>query len=171
LTLRTPNAQSEHFGQPLDSDTPALQRSVWALFPAHGGCGASTVAALLDLDSEGLAVEVDPGDIVPVGWRPVVVARSTTYGCASSCDLISQWPAGLPPPWLVVMADAPTRPPQAARFYLRAIRDRTAGIATVPYLPRLRTVVSITEILDDRAVAKASRDLQLRLSAPRRAAP
>jgi hypothetical protein len=141
---------------------------VFALFSAHGGCGSSTVAALLDPAGEGLAVEIGPGDVVTPRWTPVVVGRSTAYGAASACELISQWPEGVCTPWLVIVADAPVRPPQAARFYLRAVRGRVAGIAHVPYLHRLRSAVGVGEVLGDRAVARASRGLRSRLSAPPR---
>jgi hypothetical protein len=159
-----PYAQPGYFGPPVSLDpAPAAPGLVFALFAAHGGCGASTVAVLLDPDGTGRAVEIGPDNLVSSQWVPVVVARSTAYGTASACDLVTRWPAEIPPPWLVVVADAPVRPAQTARFYLRAMRDRVAGVAYVPYLARLRTVVSAAEALDDRAVQRAGEALLRRL--------
>lgn len=143
--------------------SPGISVSRWIVFPTHGGCGAGTVVALLDPDRTGRAVEAVADLRMPTDTVPVVVARSSAYGTASACEVISRWPTDLPDPWLVVVADAPARPPQTARFYLRAVRDRVSGIARVGYLPRLRTVVSVGEILDDPSVARASRALRRQL--------
>ena len=160
-----PYGQPDYVG-PLVSPGPAGPALVFAVFGAHGGCGASTVAALLDPDRIGQAVEIGPDECVSSQWIPVVVTRSSAYGTASACDLVSQWPDEVTRPWLVVVPDAPVRPPQTARFYLRAMRSRTAGITCLPYLSQLRDVVSVTEILGDRAVQRAGQTLLSRLSRP-----
>jgi hypothetical protein len=125
---------------------------------------------MLDPAGDGCSLEIRTGDTVAAAWTPVVVARSTAYGAASACELITQWPPEIARPWLVVVADAPTRPPTSARFYLRAVRNRTAGIARVPYLPALRAAVRIGQVLDDPSVSRAGHDLRLRLSGQARPA-
>ena len=111
-------------------------------------------------------MEIRSGEKLASEWTPVVVARSTAYGTFSASLLIADWPSGLRRPWLVVVADAPVRTPESTRFFLRTIRDRTAGIAQVPYLHRLRGVISVGDVLHERAVAKASATLRHRLSVP-----
>lgn len=170
LVADDPYRRPGYFGPPVHAATAPIE-ATFAVFPAHGGCGATTVTALLDPEDAELAVEMRDGQVMPPGWTPVVVARSHAYGAASACELISRWPTGLPRPWLVVVPDAPMRPAAAARFYLRAVRDRAAGVVTVPYLYRLRTVVNIGDALTDRAVAHASRALLQTLRASQRKAP
>jgi hypothetical protein len=55
----------------------------------------------------------------------------------------------------VVVADTPFTPPFAARFRLRALAPRVAGVVQVPFLHRLRAVDSVAAVLDHPGVARA----------------
>src|SRR4051794_30411355 len=81
--------------RPLADPSPGQgARDVFAVVAAHGGCGASTVAALLDPRGADIAVEIHSGDKLSPEWTPVVVARSTAYGTFSANLLIADWPSG-----------------------------------------------------------------------------
>lgn len=135
----------------------------FAVLGAHGGAGVSTVVRLLDPTGQGYAVELPPGSSLPQHYTPVVVARSTAYGLLRTGDLLNRWHPGIPRPWLVVVRDAPLRPPLPVRYRVRALGFRTLGVVHVPYLYRLRLVDDPAEALKHPPVAKAARMLRSRL--------
>ncbi|MEU9079971.1 hypothetical protein AB0D22_35515 [Kitasatospora sp. NPDC048538] len=132
---------------------------------AHGGAGVTTVTRLLDPSRDGGAVELQPGSTLPHSYIPVVVARSTAYGLLKAGELLNRWHPGTPRPYLVLVRDAPLRPPLPARYRTRALSARTLGVATVPYLYRLRLVDTPEEALTHRPVARASSSLRSQLGA------
>ncbi|MFD0409955.1 hypothetical protein [Kitasatospora sp. NPDC127116] len=118
---------------------------------------------LLDPADDGSAVELQAGSTLPPNYTPVVVTRSTAYGLKRTGELLNRWHPGTPRPYLVVVRDAPLRPPLPARYRTRALSARTLGVATVPYLYRLRLVDTPEEGLSHRPVARASSSLRSQL--------
>ncbi|WP_374987229.1 hypothetical protein, partial [Streptomyces fradiae] len=98
----------------------------------------ATVAAMLG-DGDGRARVLAPGEVLPYGAAPVLVSDTTLYGATRLEQTLLRW-GPLPRPWLVLVSDAPARPVQDARFLVRALEGRLAGVARVPYLPVLRAV-------------------------------
>ncbi|GKQ36556.1 hypothetical protein [Streptomyces sp. A012304] len=133
----------------------------FALIPVHGyGLEGATVARMLDPQGSGQARLLHPGEAVPYGARPVLLAETTVYSATCVEHMIRGWSTGLPRPWLVLISDAPARPAPAARYLFRALGSRLAGTATVPYLPVLRSVESADEALQDKDVKAAAERLR-----------
>ncbi|WP_146046228.1 hypothetical protein [Streptomyces cahuitamycinicus] len=139
--------------------TPVSLR--YALMPVDGnGIAVATVAAMLDNDSGGAAARVlAPGEVLPYGTVPVLVTDTTVYGVQRLEETLMRW-GPLPRPWLVWVADAPTRPVQDARFTVRALEGRLAGVARLPYLPVLRAVTGPDEALEYKDVQTAAARLR-----------
>lgn len=135
----------------------------FAVIGTHGGAGVSTVVRFLDPEGTGRALEVTPGTGLPPYFTPVVVCRSTAYGLLRTSQMLERWHPQVPRPWLVIVGDAPLRPPLPVRYRTRALGSRTFGVAHVPYLYRLRLVDTPAEALTHRPVAKAARALRARL--------
>ncbi|MFJ4622555.1 hypothetical protein [Streptomyces sp. NPDC088812] len=115
---------------------------------------------MLDSEGGGQARLLHPGESVPYGALPVLLAETTVYGAVCVEHMVRTWSTALPRPWLVLISDAPARPVPAARYRFRALRSRLAGTATVPYLPVLRTVESADEALQDKHVQAAAERLR-----------
>ncbi|WP_424216691.1 hypothetical protein ACN20G_31720 (plasmid) [Streptomyces sp. BI20] len=128
--------------------------------------GMRVVARLLDPEGTGAVIHsaqhpdlrVDPA--VP----RLLLADTTLYGIASVEHALRAKPAQLPPPWLLLVSDAPTRPVRAARYRLRALAGRVAGTVTVPYLGALRAAGDEDEALADPEVRAAGTRLRRRLT-------
>jgi hypothetical protein len=135
----------------------------FAVLGAHGGAGTSTVTLLLDPDRSGAAIELAAGQQLPPHYTPVVVARSTAYGLHRTGELLERWHPGVPRPWLVIVRDAPIRPPLPVRYRTRALGARLLGTVHVPYLYRLRVVDTPADALSHRPVAKAGLALRAAL--------
>lgn len=133
----------------------------YALMPVDGnGISVATVAAMLDNGAGGTRARVlAPGEVLPYGTAPVLVTDTTVYGVRRLEETMLRW-GPLPRPWLVWMADAPTRPVQDARFTIRALEGRLAGVARLPYLPVLRTVKGPDEALEYKDVQTAAARLR-----------
>ncbi|MFC7841899.1 hypothetical protein [Streptomyces sp. NPDC057382] len=133
----------------------------YALMPVDGnGIAVATVAAMLDNGSGGAAARVlAPGEVLPYGTVPVLVTDTTLYGVQRLEETLMRW-GPLPRPWLVWVADAPTRPVQDARFTVRALQGRLAGVARLPYLPVLRAVKGPEEALQYKDVQTAAARLR-----------
>ncbi|WP_189135169.1 hypothetical protein [Wenjunlia tyrosinilytica] len=120
----------------------------------------ATVARMLDGDSGSPRARVlAPGEYIPYGAAPVLVADTTLYSVTCLEETLLRW-GPLPKPWLVWVADAPTRPVQDARFLVRALEGRLAGVAKVPYLPVLRAVKGPDEALEYKDVQSAAEKLR-----------
>ncbi|GAA3312333.1 hypothetical protein [Streptomyces cinereospinus] len=142
-----------------DTGTPVVLR--YALMPIDGtGIAVATVAAMLDNDAGGARARVlGPGQVLPYGTVPVLVTDTTVYGVTRLEETLLRW-GPLPKPWLVWVADAPTRPVQDARFTVRALEGRLAGVARLPYLPVLRAVKGPDEALEYKDVQTAAEKLR-----------
>ncbi|MEV4000514.1 hypothetical protein AB0K62_33395 [Streptomyces halstedii] len=136
----------------------------YVLIAAHG-CDVAmlTVEAMLDQDGAGAARYLPAGAPLPMGALPVIVADSTVYGMVRVEQLLQIWPADLPRPYLITVADAPAGPPPAARCRIRALGGRLAGAAQAPYLPVLRTVGDPSESMDHQDVVAAAAKLRRHL--------
>ncbi|MGV9277737.1 hypothetical protein [Streptomyces griseosporeus] len=126
------------------------------------GIAAATVARMLDPENRGDARFLAPQEYLPYGAQPVLIADTTVYGAVAVERLLRGWGV-LPRPWLVLVADAPARPAPAARYRIRALEGRLAGVARVPYLPVLRAVENAEEALQNRAVKAAAEKLRRRM--------
>ncbi|MFJ8195204.1 hypothetical protein ACIQ8D_36545 [Streptomyces sp. NPDC096094] len=115
---------------------------------------------MLDPRSEGTARLLHPNEAIPYGALPVLLAETTVYGASCVEYLLRAWTSGLPRPWLVLVSDAPARPVPAARYRVRALQSRLAGVTRVPYLPVLRTVESADEALEQKDVRVAAEKLR-----------
>lgn len=133
----------------------------YALMPVDGNSIAvATVAAMLDDDAGGTrACVLGPGQVLPYGTVPVLVTDTTVYGVTRLQETLLRW-GQLPRPWLVWVADAPVRPVQDARFMVRALEGRLAGVAQLPYLPVLRAVKGPEEALQYKDVQTAAARLR-----------
>ncbi|MEW2498212.1 hypothetical protein AB0942_32450 [Streptomyces nodosus] len=124
------------------------------------GIAVATVAAMLDDDAGGARARVlGYGEHIPYGAAPVLIADTTLYGVNMLEQTLLRW-GSLPRPWLVWVADAPTRPVQDARFLVRALEGRLAGVARLPYLPVLRAVKGPDEALEYKDVRSAAEKLR-----------
>ncbi|WP_143202293.1 hypothetical protein [Streptomyces sp. CB01249] len=133
----------------------------YGLIPVHGyGIAEATVTWLLDDGSGGTRARVlRPGESLPMGAQPVLLADTTVYGATGVENMLLRW-GPLPRPWLVLVADAPVRPVADARYLVRALENRLAGVATMPYLPVLRTVKGPAEAAEFKDVQAAGRKLR-----------
>lgn len=134
----------------------------YALASVNNGhdIAVATVAAMLDNGAGGTRARVlAPGEYIPYGAVPVLVGDTTLYGVKRLEEILLAW-GPRPRPWLVWVADAPTRPVQDARFIVRALEGRLAGVAKVPYLPVLRAVRGPDEALEYRNVQAAGEKLR-----------
>lgn len=134
----------------------------YALMPVDNGFGIAvmTVAAMLDNDAGGARARVLAyGESLAFGAAPVLVADTTLYSAKLLEATLLRWGA-LPRPWLVWVPDAPTRPVQDARFLVRALEGRLAGVAKLPYLPVLRAVKGPDEALEYKDVRTAAEKLR-----------
>lgn len=134
----------------------------YALMPVDGGFGiaVATVAAMLDNAASGRRARVLAyGEQIPYGAAPVLVSDTTLYGVKTLEQTLLRW-GSLPRPWLVWVADAPARPVQDARFLVRALEGRLAGVAKLPYLPVLRAVNGPDEALEFKDVRSAAEKLR-----------
>jgi hypothetical protein len=127
------------------------------------GIAVATVAQMLDGDAGGTRARVlAVGENIPYGSQPVLVADTTLYGATCVEKLILRW-GPVPRPWLVLIADAPARPVPAARYLVRALEGRLAGVAKVPYLPVLRAVKGPEEALEYKDVRAAAEELRAKM--------
>lgn len=169
LPVGTSAVQALLAGTPLSWDGPVAPRAAvlrgFAVCAAHGGAGASTVAAMLDPVGAGIASVVSSA-AVAAGRRPVLVARDSAYGTARAAAVLAEWPQGTARPVLVVVAAAPCGAPAVARFRLRVLAAGCAGLARVPYLHALRAADDPVLALDQRPVARAAVRLRQRLRVP-----
>lgn len=97
---------------------------------------------------------------MPYGALPVLLAETTVYGAVCVEAMLRGWNSQLPRPWLVWVADAPARPVPEARYRIRALQAQLAGVATVPYLPVLRTVEDAAQALEYKDVKSAGDTLR-----------
>jgi hypothetical protein len=127
---------------------------VYGVIPVHGhDIAVATVAKMLDG--------------VTYGAQPVLVAPSTVYATAMVERMLRDWPPRMPRPWLVVVADVPAAPAPAARYRLRALTSRLAGIAHLPYLPVLRAVETPEDAIKHTEVVRAAAKLCRQMGGPK----
>ncbi|GAA3380709.1 hypothetical protein GCM10020367_69080 [Streptomyces sannanensis] len=147
---------------PPATDRPEEPGLRYALILAAGwSIAMGTVQQMLAGDDETSARFLAPGQALPMGVTPVVVADTTVSGSVYIEHLLrTTWSVHLPRPWLVLVADAPAPPPVAARYRIRALGNRVVGTAYVPYLPVLRTVETAAEAMEHKDVRAAARKLR-----------
>ncbi|WNI20416.1 hypothetical protein [Streptomyces sp. ITFR-16] len=120
----------------------------------------ATAVAMLDDGAEGRRARIlAPHEPIPYGSQPVLVAETTVYGAKRVEELLLQWEPR-PRPWLLLISDAPVRPAAGARYLIRAMEGRLAGVATLPYLPVLRAVAGPEEALEFKDVRAAAQKLR-----------
>ncbi|MFF4330723.1 hypothetical protein [Streptomyces sp. NPDC001591] len=143
---------------PVNGPSVALR---YALVPVDGsGIALATVAAMLDAGNDGTRARVlAPGESLPYGAQPVLLTETTVYGAHCVEALLQRW-GPLPKPWLVWVADAPVRPVADARYLIRALEGRLAGVVRVPYLPALRAVKGPEDALEHKDVQAAAEKLR-----------
>ncbi|WP_327332924.1 hypothetical protein [Streptomyces anulatus] len=145
--------------QPLTTTPVNAERVVlrYALMPVDGnGIAVATVSRMLDDGANGARARIlAPGEQVPYGVAPVLVADTTLYAATRVQDTLLRW-GQMPRPWLVLVSDAPVRPVADARFLIRGLGSRLAGVARVPYLPVLRAVSGADEALEHKDVRAAA---------------
>lgn len=130
-----------------------------AVVGAHGGAGAATVVGLLSAAGVDVTRVADPLD-VPDAASPAVVVRSTATGMAAATQVLADWPAHKPRPWLVVVADVPAPPPPVVRYRVRELGAQARGHVSVPFLWPLRTATTPAEAADTKVVQKAAAKLR-----------
>ncbi|GGY71170.1 hypothetical protein GCM10010363_60420 [Streptomyces omiyaensis] len=140
----------------------------YALIPVHGyGIAVATVARMLDDGADGGRARVlSPAEAVPYGAQPVLLAETTVYGARQVEEVLRRW-GPLPRPWLVWVSDAPARPVPDARYLVRALEGRLAGVARVAYLPVLRGVKDADEAMEHKTVQTAAQKLRRALEGTR----
>ncbi|MET9206800.1 hypothetical protein ABZW38_16830 [Streptomyces bacillaris] len=133
----------------------------YALMPVDGnGIALATVARMLDDDGGGARARVlAPGEQIPYGVAPVLVADTTLHAAVRVQETVLRW-GPMPRPWLVLVSESPVRPVQDARFLIRGLGSRLAGVATLPYLPVLRAVKGAEEALEYKDVRAAAQKLR-----------
>lgn len=132
----------------------------YALIPVHGyGIAMASAARMLDDGGGTRARILSPGEPIPYGAQPVLLAETTVYGATCVEQMLRQWGV-LPKPWLLWVADAPARPVADARYLVRALEGRLAGVAQLPYLPVLRTVAGPDEAMEHKDVLAAAEKLR-----------
>ncbi|MGW1642520.1 hypothetical protein [Streptomyces lavendulae] len=143
---------------PVSGPSAALR---YALVPVDGsGIAVATVTAMLDDGGGGTRARVlAPGELLPYGAHPVLLAETTVHSAHCVEALLQRW-GQLPKPWLVWVADAPVRPVADARYLIRALEGRLAGVARVPYLPVLRAVKGPEEAMEHKDVQAAGEKLR-----------
>ncbi|MFY0515998.1 hypothetical protein ACOMD4_37280 [Streptomyces anulatus] len=149
--------------QPVTATPVNAERVVlrYALMPVDGnGIAVATVSRMLDDGANGARARIlAPGEQVPYGVAPVLVADTTLYAAKRVQETLLRW-GQMPRPWLVLVSDAPARPVPDARFLIRGLGSRLAGVARVPYLPVLRAVTGADEALEYKDVRAAAQTLR-----------
>lgn len=149
--------------QPVTAAPPTVERVGlrYALMPVDGnGIAVATVAQMLDSDANGARARIlAPGEPIPYAVAPVLVADTTLHAAVRVQETLLRW-GERPRPWLVLVADAPARPVQDARYLIRGLGNRLAGVARVPYLPVLRAVKGAEEALEYKDVRAAAAKLR-----------
>lgn len=137
----------------------------YALIPVHGpAIVTAIIARMLDTDGHGgTARMLQAGEPVPMGARPVLIADTTVYAAVCLERMLRVWDFRIPRPWLVLAADVPAPPAPAARYRIRALQARLAGIARLPYLPSLRIAEGPEAAMEHKDVQKAAAVLRRQL--------
>jgi hypothetical protein len=147
------------------TDTAAASRPRrFAVVAAHGGAGASTVLGLLALAYSGAdsieLTELTVGDALPLSTEPMLVARSSAAGIEAAARVLATWHPASAPPWFIVMADVPAKPPFPARYRLRALSGQVRSVITVPFLWPLRAADEFSDVASSRPVLRAASSLR-----------
>lgn len=128
--------------------------------PTLGGLEAPVVVCMLDPHRTGTARLLAPGEPIPYGAQPVLLCPTTVYGAICLEHAVRSWSPHIPRPWLVLVPDAPARPPLGVRYRITALKARLAGVATLPYLPALRTAETADAAMSDKKAQAAAQRLR-----------
>lgn len=165
---RRPSAARQ--ARPAPTGPPNVRREAaiepgFLVAAAHGGAGASTVAALLEIAlGAGSAAEPTAAAAVLASRRRtlLVVARANAYGLMQAASRLPE--VAHHRPVLVLVADAPAGDPVAVRFRLRALDPLVSGVARVPFLPWLRAADHASDLADSPKLRRAAEALSRQLS-------
>ncbi len=121
-------------GLPVAAVEQAPGGGLWVV-GAHGGAGASTLAALLGAGDAGRCWPLDPSGRT----RVVVAARTSAYGIGCAQEAAMQWAAGGAPPGTELLAvawvaDAPGRLPRALAKRLGLVSGAFPVAVRVPWV-------------------------------------
>ena len=101
-------------------------------------------------------MRLHPGEALPGGACPVLVARSSARGLAAAAEVLTGWHPAVARPWLVLVADAPAPPPPVARYRASALVGQVRGVVAVRWLWPLRGADHPDEVAGVRVVARAA---------------
>jgi hypothetical protein len=121
---------------------------------AHGGAGASTLAALL-APARDLGVTRPPAGSGPrLAGRPVVLAtRSTVASAGRATAAITAFAAaGVPVAVLVVVGDGLPEPAEAT---YRFLEGRVGAVVRMPFIPALRVAAGPVQVRLPRRARRA----------------
>jgi hypothetical protein len=114
---------------------------------AHGGAGASTLAALLDPAWDlGAVVLRRPGRPLPAGLPVVLVARCTVasaWRATAAVSVLADRGSGVAV--LAVTGDGLPEPAEAA-YRFRVLEGRVGGVVRVPFIPALRAAADPRQV-------------------------
>ena len=113
----------------------------WAL-GAHGGAGVSTLLRILTGGLDAYRRWPDVQGAVR-GVNVVVVARTDQRGLEAATTAVQEWTGGYAPATttlvgVVLMADAPSRPPKAVRDRIRVLSGAVPHVWEVPWIESFR---------------------------------
>ncbi|MFC7331428.1 hypothetical protein [Marinactinospora rubrisoli] len=111
------------------------------LIAPHPECLHATHVARRLLECAEIQPSVhSPGEPIPPGVLPVVVALSTAHAVREAARMVTGWHPEVQRPVLLVVADAPLPAPPIVQHRIHAVRERVAAVLHLPYLLALRAV-------------------------------
>ncbi|MFH8350469.1 DUF6668 family protein [Streptomyces sp. NPDC018045] len=130
-----PGAVTSVTGLPVARYSAPLTPGSWWLLGCHGGAGVTTLEQALPGGTD--AQRLWPAPIDHVRAPVLLVARSHHAGLVAAQQAARQWAAGALP-WvqllgLVVVADAPGRPPKALRDLQRLVSGGVPRLWDIPW--------------------------------------
>ncbi|MFH9871566.1 hypothetical protein ACH4NT_36515 [Streptomyces lydicus] len=118
------------------------QGVIWWALGVHGGAGVSTLLRTVGGGGDALRRWPDIHGAIS-GVHVVLVARADAHGLACAQAALQEWHTGLAPAsthiaGLVLMADAPTKPPRSVRDRVRVLTGAVEHSWEVPWVEEWR---------------------------------
>lgn len=115
---------------------------IWWALGVHGGAGVSTLLRAVGGGGDALRRWPDIHGAVS-GIHVVLVARADAHGLACAQAALQEWHTGMAPAsthivGLVLMADAPTKPPRSVRDRIRVLTGAVDEAWEVPWVEEWR---------------------------------